>query len=103
MKQSSGEIGCSLSHLRAAEMALEIDAPYVLVMEPRLAFEQVGRRARDSSPGARGGLSRLVARNERGGAVDRHGRHREHRPAAARATSIAEIVSQRRRTGKFYN
>ena len=33
MKQSSGEIGCSLSHLRAAEMALEIDAPYVLVME----------------------------------------------------------------------
>ena len=26
MKQSSGEIGCSLSHLRAAEMALEIDA-----------------------------------------------------------------------------
>ena len=33
MKQSSGEIGCSLSHLRAAEMALDIDAPYVLVME----------------------------------------------------------------------
>ena len=33
MKQSSGEIGCSLSHLRAAEMALEIDAPYASVME----------------------------------------------------------------------
>ncbi|KAH8098231.1 hypothetical protein JL720_1163 [Aureococcus anophagefferens] len=33
MKQSSGEIGCSLSHLRAAEMALELDDDYVMVME----------------------------------------------------------------------
>ncbi|KAK7242642.1 hypothetical protein SO694_00016259 [Aureococcus anophagefferens] len=33
MKQSSGEIGCSLSHLARAEMALELDDDYVMVME----------------------------------------------------------------------
>ena len=45
MKQSSGEIGCSLSHLRAAEMALEIDAPYVLVMEDDIHLTFYERRA----------------------------------------------------------
>ena len=55
MKQSSGEIGCSLSHLRAAEMALDIDAPYVLVMEDdihltfyerwRTSIEEIVRQA----------------------------------------------------------
>ena len=43
MKQSSGEIGCSLSHLRAAEMALDIDAPYVLVMEDDIHLTFYGR------------------------------------------------------------
>ena len=66
MKQSSGEIGCSLSHLRAAEMALEIDAPYVLVMEDDIHLTFYERRAArrfmkvpslpcDSSPGVMAG------------------------------------------------
>ena len=99
MKQSSGEIGCSLSHLRAAEMALEIDAPYVLVMEDdiHLTFYErfvVPRFMKVPS-------TRLHER--RRWVVSFSSLSRFGMPRAGGRRPSTKLSRKRRRTGKFYN
>ena len=121
MKQSSGEIGCSLSHLRAAEMALEIDAPYVLVMEDDIHLTFYERRASPrftKVPSTRlherrrwvvsfSNLScfgpRRWRRHETTWSHESRRGHQDATPRAGGRRPSTRSSRRRPRTGKFYN